>query len=795
MAVEVGMGYVSVVPEVQGFAAELQQQVTGPADAAGQDAGQQAGQGFTGQMGGVLKSGLAAVAMAAAAVLAVGFVKALDQSNIPGKIQAQLGSTPAEAQRYGKIAGDLYAHGIANSVEDAAQAVAAVMRSGIMPVGATNKQIDEITGKVSNLASTFELDLGQTANSVGQMLKTGIAKDGTEALDLMTVAMQKMGPRADDLSDTMNEYSTKFRDLGLSGADAIGLMAQGMAAGARDTDTMADALKEFQIRATDGSESSKEAYEAIGLSAEYMTRKIAGGGKGAREGLQQVLDGIKAIKDPAEQNAVAVGLFGTKSEDLGRALLAMDPRTAVKALGDTAGAATTMGDALHSGAGARIEQLKRTAEMALTNFFGNHVIPVMMTTGRVVADYFAPGFRIAKSAVGDMVGVFSGDGVRVLAGFGRVLTDTGSSLRADLAPGLGELVTQMRAQLLPAFRDTWAFISSHVLPVAGLLVSVVGGALGPILSAVSRILTETLWPALVKIHNQFLTGLKPVLAQVSEFISTRVSPAMRSLGERLGELLRKAQPVISTLATLITWMVTLAARVGGVAIPVLLRLAGPVFSALFSALGTAIRWIGNVVAVVGVMGSAFIGAVRWVGTFASGARKQLGDFTEWMKSLPGRIRSALGDFGGLLVDKGRDLARGIWDGIQSMGGWLRDKLMGWARSAIPGPIADALGINSPSTLLRDEVGRWLPPGVVDGIDDAQPDLDARLKAMVTVPDLRPVRAPGVLRAPSGAAVRDPGLTALLRALEDDRGRDIVIRVGETEIARAVAAGQRQLARR
>jgi hypothetical protein len=151
MAVEVGMGYVSLVPEVEGFAAELERQVTGPSEAAGQEGGQTAGEGFTGKMVGALKAGLAAVGVAAAAVLAKGFMDALDQTAINGKIQASLGSTPAEAKRYGEAAGQLYAHGITDSVEDAAAAVSGIMRAGILPPEATNAQIEEITGKVSNL--------------------------------------------------------------------------------------------------------------------------------------------------------------------------------------------------------------------------------------------------------------------------------------------------------------------------------------------------------------------------------------------------------------------------------------------------------------------------------------------------------------------------------------------------------------------------------------------------------------------------------------------------------------------
>ncbi|MEV7844090.1 phage tail tape measure protein [Streptomyces cyaneofuscatus] len=796
MAVEVGMGYVSVVPEVRGFAAELERQVSGPADRAGQDAGQTAGEGFTGKMGGALKGGLVAVGIAAAALLAKGFMDALDQTAINGRIQASLGSTPAEAKRYGEAAGQLYAHGITGSVEEAATAVSGVMRSGILPPDATNKQIESITGKVANLSDVFELDLAQTSNSVGQILKNGLAKDGTEALDILTAGMQRMGPRADDMADTFNEYSTKFRDLGLSAADAMGLMSQGLQAGARDTDTVADSLKEFQIRATDGSKASAEAYKAIGLNAEEMTKKIAAGGSGAREGLQQVLDGLKGIEDPAERSAASVGLFGTKSEDLGQALYALDPKTAVKALGDTAGAADKMGDALHNNAGARIEQFKRGLEVGLTNFMGDKVIPALSEFGGFLGSTFGPALSTGKELVSGFFGVFSdSSGGSSINAFGQSLVSAGTTLRDDFLPGLQGLASVAQTTALPALKGLGDVLFNQLVPAFMTLYTSVVGAVVPILSSLGRILLEVIWPAVMRVYASVVENLQPIFAALSDFIVQRVSPAVQMIGGKLQELVVKARPVIEVVTTIISWLARLAAKILGAVIPVVIRLAGPAFSALFSAIGTGISWLGNIIGWVGKLGKAFLDAVRWVAEFASKSKVKIGDFTDWMRGLPGRTSKSLGNFGGLLVGKGQDLVTGLWNGVVGKTGWLRDRLVGWAKSAIPGPIADALGINSPSRLMRTEIGRWIPPGVVEGIDDEQSALDARIKSMVTVPHIDPVRLAGPVRASQVSAARDKAVAALLRALDDERAREIVVRIGESEIARAVAAGQRQLARR
>jgi tape measure domain-containing protein len=70
---------------------------------------------------------------------------------------------------------------------------------------------------------------------------------------------------------------------------------------------------------------------------------------------------------------------------------------------------------------------------------------------------------------------------------------------------------------------------------------------------------------------------------------------------------------------------------------------------------------------------------------------------------------------GMLKDVGEAVVEGIWEGIKSLGDWLKDKVSGFF-----GGIVDwgkkALGINSPSRVIRDQVGRWIPAGLVDGIN-------------------------------------------------------------------------------
>jgi hypothetical protein len=71
-----------------------------------------------------------------------------------------------------------------------------------------------------------------------------------------------------------------------------------------------------------------------------------------------------------------------------------------------------------------------------------------------------------------------------------------------------------------------------------------------------------------------------------------------------------------------------------------------------------------------------------------------------------------------LVAAGKDIVGGIWDGIKSMGDWLKNKVVAWAADVLPGPIADLLGISSPSKLFA-EMGRDVGRGLAQGIEESR----------------------------------------------------------------------------
>lgn len=123
--------------------------------------------------------------------------------------------------------------------------------------------------------------------------------------------------------------------------------------------------------------------------------------------------------------------------------------------------------------------------------------------------------------------------------------------------------------------------------------------------------------------------------------------------------------------------------------------------------------------------------LNWFGTTWEDALNGVKDFftniwngiVDFFSGLPGRM-----------ADIGYNIVTGIWNGISGAAGWLWNQISGFCSSIVNG-IKNFFGINSPSKLMEDAVGKWLPPGIAVGFEDAMPkamrEIDASMGDITT----------------------------------------------------------------
>ena len=309
------------------------------------------------------------IAAGVAGALGYGVAASMDMSAANAKLAAQLGVGPAEAAKLSKVSADVYANNWGESTEQVDEAIKGVYQN-IGDVSKVKGGLEGVTSKALALAQTFDQDVGPTTAAVGQMMKTGLAKNANEAFDILTKGFQTGANKADDLLDTFNEYGTQFRSLGLDGQTAMGLISQGLKGGARDADLVADSLKEFNLRARDITSTAGAGFKSLGLDSKQMAADVAAGGPKATEALQKTLDALRKYPDTSQKASIAANIFGTQSEDMQKALESLDPSTAVSAMGKVAGATDRMSKTVSDSPSAALETFKRQATVKLAQVGG-----------------------------------------------------------------------------------------------------------------------------------------------------------------------------------------------------------------------------------------------------------------------------------------------------------------------------------------------------------------------------------------------------------------------------------------
>lgn len=78
------------------------------------------------------------------------------------------------------------------------------------------------------------------------------------------------------------------------------------------------------------------------------------------------------------------------------------------------------------------------------------------------------------------------------------------------------------------------------------------------------------------------------------------------------------------------------------------------------------------------------------------------------------IKDKLGEVFGYMIEVGKDIARGIWQGLSSMTGWFKMLLSGWVNANIPAAVRSILKISSPSKVM-EEIGQYAVEGLYKGM--------------------------------------------------------------------------------
>lgn len=224
-------------------------------------------------------------------------------------LQANLGITAKEAEKLNAVVEEVFKYGVVESVDEASQAVMLVKQS----FGDLNDtDLEKLTNQITTIAKRTDTDVNENVNAASRLMNEfGIS--GQEAMDLIAAGYQKGLNKSGDFLDTLNEYAPHFQSAGYSANEMLEILNNGLKNGALNTDKAADAVKEFQIRLGDGS------FEKVIGSFSQGTQDVFQKWKDGKATVADVAESISKDLNkmtPTEQQE-ALSLLSSQFEDLG----------------------------------------------------------------------------------------------------------------------------------------------------------------------------------------------------------------------------------------------------------------------------------------------------------------------------------------------------------------------------------------------------------------------------------------------------------------------------------------------
>lgn len=432
------------------------------------------------------------------------------------KLQMMTGATDAQMQGLMENVGNVYASGVGQDWLDVGNAVGISAQI----TGLDGKSLEEVAQGALLIRDAFEIDVNESVRAADNLIKQfGI--NGQEAYTLMAQAAQNGANKNGDLADTLNEYAVQFKQLGFNAEEFTGILITGAQNGAWSIDKVGDAIKEFNISVKDGSKTTTEGFEALGMDAEVMAQRFAIGGDSAKQAFNETVAALASMKDPVEQNIAGVNLFGTMWEDLG-------PK-GVLALANISDKADMTADTLAkmqidniSSIGGIFEFIGRQIETGFIIPLMQEAMPLLKEFASFLVDFFAsvrenglaetfskmipPELKIT---LGALAGIIGGVLVASIAGLITVaapLIATFTSVVAAATPiiGIGAAIGTGIAIAITAFSDFSGEL--NFFPT----------------------LTDSIMQTISDLVTEFIEGFNRIYESGSNFINT-ISPLLESL--------------------------------------------------------------------------------------------------------------------------------------------------------------------------------------------------------------------------------------------------------------------------
>ena len=446
---------------------------------------------------------------------------------------AATGTATEEMGKYKDMINNVYKDNFGESINDVAEAMATVNQNMSY---LDDSALQRCTEYAYTLSDTFGYDVAESTRAADTLIKNyGVS--AREAFNLITQGAQSGMDYSGEMIDSIDEYSVQFKKLGLDAEDMFSIFANGAQNGAFNLDKVGDAVKEFSIRAIDGSDTTKQGFEALGMDAAKMAERFGAGGDSAKEAFNEVIKGLAEMDDPVAQSAAGVNLFGTMWEDLGPQVIT-SMSTASDAIDKSKESVEKLVNVKYDTLSGALGGLWRTIQVDVLQPIGNQLIPYV-TKGISFIQKFTDKWNKLEPATQKTIvkfGMVAAATGPVLLGFGKVSTgirtlvsDTGK-IGSVLKKLTGESGFSGLAKVM-----TGPFgIAAAAVVTAAVLVYQNWDKIGPIIQKIGQRFAD-FWKTVQPQLEPFINLVK----EVASYLEETLEPAFKIVWKAAGDYVVK----------------------------------------------------------------------------------------------------------------------------------------------------------------------------------------------------------------------------------------------------------------
>ena len=661
------------------------------------------------------------------------------------RVKGALGETDDQARQTAQVIKDVYEAGLGESMDRVAEAVVRIKRNlGEMDDGTLNS----ITQQAIILEDTFDVDMNETLRGVKGLMKN-FGLTAQEAMDYIIAGTQEGLDWTDELGDNISEYSGKFSQAGYSASEYFQLLKNGSESGAYNLDKVNDAINEVTTRLADGT--IEGALGSFSSETQKTFKAWQDGKATQKDVIDSIVSDITKCDDQQKALTMSATAFGTMGEDANLTFA-----KALNSVGTTfddvsgkgqqfADETTTPMQELESKVRKVKDQLQPLGDLfydiagvVLDNFAPLSGIIVTVATAiatykaiTTAADVATKGLAAAQKLLsvamnGGGFGLVLAGITALVAGF-LYLWNTSDGFRKFWSKQWENIKASFQSVadiLVPFFTKTLpeAF-NGLVETFQGVGDSIVEFFVG-IGETIASFFTETIPEA----FNGFIETVSGFVDSVVSFFSElpyNIGYAIGYIIALIVDLGMKFVEFVTTdipnfVQSFISWIAQLPGQIWTYITDIIGKVAEFALNLISKGYEAGSNFVSSIISfVTGLPGQIWSVLSNAIGKVAEFVVKIGSKGIEAAKSLWDGIVNTLSGLPGKMADVGKNIIEGIWNGIKNAKDWLLSKIGDFANGVVDG-IKGFFGIHSPSKVMRDAIGKFLPPGIAVGFEVAMP---------------------------------------------------------------------------